>query len=170
MKTLPLRSTGPRAAEPDEFDFPIPVADPSVRPMHRQCVLKGCAYRSRFLFGVGWVLAALFFVTTLTMGLYSARSSQEALLKENAFLSQQIATQGEQSVTRSRPPVPIKQELVTPPPPSKAAPQARKSVPPKKSKEYPPVTESVTRGVTPASRLPESDGFLLSIRPADQKE
>ena len=156
MKTLPLRSTGPRAAEPDEFDFPLPVADPSVRPMHRQCVLKGCAYRSRFLFGVGWVLAALFFVTTLTMGLYSARS-QEALLEENAFLSQQIATQGEQSVTRSRPPVPIKQELVTPPPPSKAAPQARKSVPPKKSKEYPPVTESVTRGVTPASHLPESN-------------
>jgi hypothetical protein len=137
--------------------------------MHRQCVLKGCAYRSRFLFGVGWVLAALFFVTTLTMGLYSA-GSQEALLKENAVLSQQIATHGEKSLTRSRPPVPIKQELVTLPPPSKEAPQVRKSVPRKTSKEYPPVPESELRGVARASRVPESDGFLLPIRPDDQRD
>jgi hypothetical protein len=172
MKTLPLRSTVPHAADPDEFDFPLPVADPAVRPMHRQCVLKGCAYRSRFLFGAGWVLAVLFFVTTLATGLYSARS-QEALLKENALLSQQIAAQGEQRVTRFRPPVPTKQEQVTaaaPPSPPEVAPQVRKRVPPKKSKEYPPIPKSEPSGVTHVSRLPESDGFLLSIRPDDQKE
>jgi hypothetical protein len=172
VKTLPLRSTVPHAADPDEFDFPLPVADPSVRPMHRQCVLKGCAYRSRFLFGAGWVLGVLFFVTTLATGLYSARS-QEALLKENALLSQQIAAQGEQSVTRFWPPVPTKQEPVTaaaPPSPPEAAPQARKRLLPKKSKEYPSVPRSESRGITLVSRLPESDGFLLSIRPDGQKE
>jgi hypothetical protein len=172
MKTVSLRSALPDAAGPDEFEFPLPVADPSVRPMHRQCVLKGCAYRSRFLFGAGWVLAVLFFVTTLTMGFYSDRS-QEALLKENAVLSQQIAAQSEQSATRFWPPVPRKQEPVTaaaPPSPPEAAPQVRKRVSPKKSKEDAPIPKSESSGVTRVSRLPESDGFLLSIRPDDQKE
>ena len=172
LKTLPLRSTVPHPADPDESDFPLPVSDPAVRPMHRQCVLKGCAYRSRFLFGAGWVLAILFFVTTLATGLYSARS-QEALLKENALLSQQIAAQGEQSVTRFWPPVPTKQELIPAAAPlssPEAAPQVRKRVPPKKSKEYPSIPKSEPSGATRVLRLPESDGFLLSIRPDDQKE
>lgn len=171
-KPFPLRSTAPHAAGPDEFDFPLPVADPSVRPMHRECVLKGCAYRSRFLVGAGWALAGIFFVTTLAMSLYSVRS-QEALLKENALLYQQIDAQREQRVKRFPTPIPAERDPVaapTPAPPPKAALQARKSGPPKKSKEYPPIPESETRGVTSASRLPESDGFLLSIRPDDHKD
>ncbi len=58
MKIVPLRPAGSHDAGPTELDFPLPVADPSVRPMHRECVLKGCSYRSRFLFAAGWVLAA----------------------------------------------------------------------------------------------------------------
>jgi hypothetical protein len=112
--------------------------------MHRECVLKGCSYRSRFLFGAGWVFAVMFLVTTLAVGLYSVRS-QEALLKENALLYQQIDAQREQSVRRSPPLVPAEKEPVaapTPSPPPTAAPQARKSVPPKKPKELPRVPES----------------------------
>jgi hypothetical protein len=78
-----------------------------------------------------------------------------------------------QSVTRFWPPVPTKQEPVTaaaPPSPPEAAPQIRKRVPPEKSKEYPPIPKSEPSGATRVSRLPESDGFLLSIRPDDQKE
>jgi hypothetical protein len=144
MKIFPLRSAGSPEAEPDEFDFPLPVADPSVRPMHRECVLKGCSYRSRFLFGAGWVFAVIFLVTTLAIGLYGARS-QEALLRENALLYQQIDAQREQSVTRSPAPVPAEKEPVAAPapsPPPKAAPQVRKSVQPKKPNELPPVPES----------------------------
>jgi hypothetical protein len=140
--------------------------------MHRECVLKGCSYRSRFLFGAGWVFAVIFLVTTLAIGLYGARS-QEALLRENALLYQQIDAQREQSVTRSPTPVPAEKEPLVAPapsPPPKAVPQARKSVPPKKPKEYPPVPESELRGVASATRLPASDVFLPSIRPDDQKE
>jgi len=147
MKIFPLRSAGSQEAGPDEFDFPLPVADPSVRPMHRECVLKGCSYRSRFLFGAGWVFAVIFLVTTVAIGLYGARS-QEALLRENALLYQQIDAQREQSVTRSPAPVPAEREPVAapapspPPPPPKAAPQVRKSVQPKKPNELPRVPES----------------------------
>ena len=172
MKAYLLRPAGAQDAGPDEQEFPLPVADPSVRPMHRECVLKGCSYQSRFLFGAGWVLALIFLVAALAIGLYGALS-QEALLKEIALLHQRIHAQREQSVTRSPAPVPAEKEpLVAPPPspPSKAVPQARKSVPPKKPKEYPPVPESDLRGVASATRLPASDVFLPSIRPDDQKE
>ena len=172
MRTYLTRLTGVQDAGPDEQDFPFPVADPSVRPMHRECVLKGCSYRSRFLCGAGWVLAVIFLVTTLAIGLYST-GSQEALLRENALLYQQIDAQRKQSVRRSPAPVPAEKEPVAAPapsPPPKAASQARKSVPPKKPKESPPVPESELRGFTSAPRLPESDVFLLSIRPDDQKE
>ena len=145
MKTFFRQSSGWQDAGPDELDFPLPVADPSVRPMHRECVLQGCSYRSRFLFGAGWVLALIFLVTTLAIGLYSARS-QEAFLKENALLYQQIDAQRKQSVTRSPTPVPAEKGPVAAPapsPPSRAeAPQARKGVPPKKPKELRPVPES----------------------------
>jgi len=140
--------------------------------MHRECVLKGCSYQSRFLFGAGWVLAVIFLVAALAIGLYGALS-QEALLKEIALLHQRIHVQREQSVTRSPAPVPAEKEpLVAPPPspPAKTVLQARKTVPPKKPKEYPPVPESELRGVASATRLPASDVFLLSIRPDDQKE
>lgn len=143
MKTFFLRSAGSQDAGPDELDFPLPVADPSVRPMHRECVLKGCSYRSRFLFGAGWGLALIFLVTTLAIGLYGARS-QEALLRENALLYQQIDAQREQRVTRSSTRVPAAAPAPSPPP--KAAPQARKSVQSKKPKELPTVPESEFKG------------------------
>ena len=145
MKIVPLRPAGSHDAGPTELDFPLPVADPSVRPMHRECVLKGCSYRSRFLFAAGWVLAALFLVTALAIGLNGTRS-QEALLKENAYLYQQIATQREQKVTGPPAPDPAEKEPAqasAPSPPAKAAaPTLRKSVPPKTSTELPLVPES----------------------------
>ncbi|HEX9409364.1 MAG TPA: hypothetical protein VGA23_06920, partial [Methylomirabilota bacterium] len=60
MKTFSLRQPEVDAVSPDEPDFPLPVADPSIRPMHRECVLGGCLYRSRFLFNAGWALAVIF--------------------------------------------------------------------------------------------------------------
>jgi hypothetical protein len=86
MTFVSLRSIESEEAESPELDFPLPVADPFVRPMHRECVLKGCGYRSRFLFAGGWGLAALFLLTAVAIGIQGARS-QEALLKENAVLS-----------------------------------------------------------------------------------
>ncbi len=144
MKIVPLRSAGSDAGAA-ELDFPLPVADPSVRPMHRECVLKGCSYRSRFLSAAGWVLAALFLLTALAIGLQSARS-QEALLKENAYLYQQIEAQREQRVTRPPAPDPAEKEpaeaSAPSPPPAAAALTPRKSVPPKTSTELPRVPES----------------------------
>ena len=145
MKIAPLRSAGSRDAGPAELDFPLPETDPSLRPMHRECVLKGCSYRSRFLFAAGWALAALFLLTALAVGLQSARS-QEALLKENAYLYQQIETQREQRVTRPPAPDPAEKEPVEesapPPPPTATAPLPRKSLPPKASTELPRVPDS----------------------------
>ena len=102
MTIVPLRSIESEEAESPELDFPLPVADPFVRPMHRECVLKGCAYRSRFLFAAGWGLAALFLLTAVAIGIQGARS-QEALLKENAVLSQQVTAQREQKAVQSPP-------------------------------------------------------------------
>ena len=146
MKIAPLRSAGSRDAGPAELDFPLPETDPSLRPMHRECVLKGCSYRSRFLFAAGWALAALFLLTALAVGLQSARS-QEALLKENAYLYQQIEAQREQRVTRSPAPDPAEKEPVAasappPPPTAAAAPIPRKTLPPKASTELPRVPDS----------------------------
>lgn len=145
MKTVPLPATGSQEVGPTELEFPLPVADPSVRPMHRECVLKGCSYRSRFLFSVGWILAALLLLTTLAIGLSSARS-QEALLKENAFLYQQIEALREEKTTRSPAPDPGERESATAsppaPPPRPATPKVRRSVPPKSSSELPRVPES----------------------------
>ena len=172
MKPYLLRPNRARDAEPDEQEFPLPVADPSVRPMHRECVLKGCGYRSRFLFSAGWVLAVIFLVADLAIALYGVRS-QEALLKENALLYQQIDAQREQSVRRSSAPVPAEREPLAAPPPSprpNATPEARKSVPPKKPKEYPLASGSELRRSTSTPRLPGSGAFLPSIRPDDQKE
>jgi hypothetical protein len=113
--------------------------------MHRECVLKGCSYRSRFLFAAGWVLAALFLLIALAIGLQSARS-QEALLKENAYLYQQIEDQREQRLARPPAPDPAENETAEAsapsPPPAAAALTPRKSVPPKTSTELPRVPES----------------------------
>ena len=60
MKTSLFRQPKTDAVGSDEPDFPLPGADPSVRPMHRECALGGCLYRSRFLFNAGWALAVTF--------------------------------------------------------------------------------------------------------------
>ena len=149
MTIARLRSTESQEAGSPELDFPLPVADPFVRPMHRQCVLKGCEYRSRFLFAAGWGLAALFLLGAVVMGIQSARS-QEALLKENAFLSQQVNAQREQLPTPSPPPSPPpdvleKEPAEAPAPtplPKPATPKSRKAAPSRNSSSLPPVPES----------------------------
>ena len=145
MKTVPLPAAGSQDAGPTELEFPLPVADPSVRPMHRECVLKGCSYRSRFLFAAGWILATLLLLTTLAIGLSGARS-QEALLKENAFLYQQIEALREAKIPRSPAPDPGERgsAAASPPapPPKTAAPKIRPSVPSQNSSELPRVPES----------------------------
>ena len=145
MTIIPLRPTEPREAESPELDFPLPVADPFVRPMHRECVLKGCAYRSRFLFAAGWGLAALFLLIAVAIGIQGARS-QEALLKENAWLSQQVTAQREQRVVPSPPPaVPEKEAAeasAPPPPPRPAIPKPRRSAAQRDSTVLPAVPES----------------------------
>ena len=156
MNIVPLRSTDSVEAESPELDFPLPVADPFVRPMHRECVLKGCAYRSRFLFAAGWGLAALFLLTAVAIGIQGARS-QEALLKENAVLSQQVTAQGEQKAVQSPPPADVTEkepaEAAPPPPspklaspnpasPKPATPKPRQSAAQRSSPSLPPVPES----------------------------
>ena len=85
MKLFAPQPAPLRDVAPDEPDFPLPVADPSLPPMHRQCVLNGCSYRSRFLFAAGWMLAATFLVTRMALA-YLGSSAQEGLLRENALL------------------------------------------------------------------------------------
>jgi hypothetical protein len=119
--------------------------------MHRECVLKGCAYRSRFLFAAGWGLAALFLLTAVAIGIQSARS-QEALLKENAVLSQQVTAQREQQAVQSPPPADVseKEPAEAAPPPTSSKPTAPKPTTPKprqsteqrSSPSLPPVPES----------------------------
>ena len=156
MTIIPLRSIESGEAESPELDFPLPMADPFVRPMHRECVLKGCAYRSRFLFAAGWSLAALFLLTAVALGIQGARS-QEALLKENAVLSQQITAQREQKAVQSPPPAdvsekepaeaaapPASPKLASPNPasPKPTAPKPRQSAAQRSSPSLPPVPES----------------------------
>jgi hypothetical protein len=146
MTIARLWSTKSQGAGSPEVDFPLPVADPFVRPMHRQCVLKGCGYRSRFLFAAGWGLAALFLLGAVVTNIQSARW-QEALLKENAFLSQQVNAQREQLAAPSAPPPDVLEkepvEVPAPPPPPKpATPQPRKAPPQRNSSSLPPVPES----------------------------
>lgn len=151
MTIVPLRSIESAEAQSPELDFPLPMADPFVRPMHRECVLKGCAYRSRFLFAAGWGLAALFLLTAVAIGIQSARS-QEALLKENAVLSQQVTAQREQQAVQSPPPADVseKEPAEAAPPPTSSKPTAPKPTTPKprqsteqrSSPSLPPVPES----------------------------
>src|SRR5258705_1234796 len=156
MTIVPLRSIESAEAESPELDFPLPIADPFVRPMHRECVLKGCAYRSRFLFAAGWGLAALFLLTAVVIGIQSARS-QEALLKENAVLSQQVTAQREQKAVQSPPPADVSEtepaeaaalprspEPASPEPtaPKPTTPKPRQSAAQRSSPSLPPVPES----------------------------
>ena len=153
MKTSWLRQPDVDAASPDEPDFPLPVADPSIRPMHRECVLGGCLYRSRFLFNAGWVLAVIFLLATALSVLYSVRTNDanEALLKENMLLFRDMAAQREQLATLSARASATPPAAATPPAerepdkavsPPKAAPEPRRAVPPAKRSPQNTVPES----------------------------
>jgi hypothetical protein len=134
MTIISLRSPESQEAGSPDLDFPLPVADPFVRPMHRECVLKGCAYRSRFLFAAGWALAALSLLAAVAIGIQGARS--------------QVNAQREQRAIQSAPPVVSEKEpaeaSAPPPPPKAAAPRPRKSAPQRDATgtSLPPVPES----------------------------
>ena len=147
MKTFSLRQPEVDAVSPDEPDFPLPVADPSIRPMHRECVLGGCLYRSRFLFNAGWVLAVAFLLATALSVLYSVRTNDanEALLKENMLLFRDMAAQREQLAALSArasatPPAERGPDRAVSPP--KAASEPRRAMPPPKRSPQNAVPES----------------------------
>jgi hypothetical protein len=147
MKTFSFRQPDVDAASPDEPDFPLPVADPSIRPMHRECVLGGCLYRSRFLFNAGWALAVTFLLATALSVLYSVRTNDanEALLKENMLLFRDMAAQRERLAELSArasatPPAEKGPDKAVSPP--KAAPEPRRAVPPPKRSPQNAVPES----------------------------
>jgi hypothetical protein len=147
MKTFSLRQHEVDAASPDEPDFPLPVADPSIRPMHRECVLGGCLYRSRFLFNAGWALAVTFLLATALSVLYGVRTNDanEALLKENIFLFRDMAAQREELAALSArasatPPAERGPDKAVSPP--KAAPEPRRAVPPPERSPQNAVPES----------------------------
>ena len=147
MKTSPLRQPEVDAAIPDEPDFPLPIADPSIRPMHRECVLGGCLYRSRFLFNAGWALAVAFLLATALSVLYSVRTNDanEALLKENMLLVRDVAVQREHLAALSArasatPPAEKEPDKAVSPP--KAASEPRRAVPPPKRSPQNAVPES----------------------------
>ncbi len=147
MKTPWLRQPKVDAASPDEPEFLLPVADPSIRPMHRECVLGGCLYRSRFLFNAGWVLAVAFLLATALSVLYSVRTNDanEALLKENMLLFRHMAAQRERLAALSAcasatPPAERGPDRAVSPP--KAASEPRRAVPPPKRSPQNAVPES----------------------------
>jgi hypothetical protein len=147
MKTFSLRQHEVDATSPDEPDFPLPVADPSIRPMHRECVLGGCLYRSRFLFNAGWALAVTFLLATALSVLYGVRTNDanEALLKENMLLFRDMAAQREELAALSArasatPPAQRGPDKAVSSP--KAAPEPRRAVPPPKRSPQDAVPES----------------------------
>jgi hypothetical protein len=148
MKLFASRPAPVHEVAPDEPDFPLPVADPSVRPMHRQCVLNGCSYRSRFLFAAGWMLAACFLVTSIALAFYGV-SAQEGLMRENALLIEALRDRGgfrSETPSQAKPsePAPVagagiapSESTKTPAPPTKINPRPRRSPePPQKPLEY----------------------------------
>jgi len=148
MKLFASRPAPVHEVAPDEPDFPLPVADPSVRPMHRQCVLNGCSYRSRFLFAAGWMLAACFLVTSIATAFYGV-SAEEGLMRENALLIEALRDRGgfrSETPSQAKPsePAPVagagiapSEPIKTPPPPTKINPRPRRSPePPQKPLEY----------------------------------
>jgi len=148
MKLFASRPAPVHEVAPDEPDFPLPVAEPAVRPMHRQCVLNGCSYRSRFLFAAGWMLAACFLVTSIALAFYGV-SAQEGLMRENALLIEALRDRGgfrSETPSQAKPsePAPVagagiapSEPIKTPPPPTKINPRPRRSPePPQKPLEY----------------------------------
>lgn len=138
---MSLLKSAPRQADsPHEPDFPLPVLDPTIRQMHRECVVGGCSYRSRFLSGAGWVVAGFSLIVAALMSQYGA-GSHEVLVKENALLSQQIVALREKLAERPAPTLPPAAEPalpeVAPPPPVPPPPPRRSATPaPKKPAEY----------------------------------
>jgi hypothetical protein len=90
---------------------------------------EGCTYRSRFLFAAGWGLAALFLLAAVAIAIQSGRL-QDALVKENTILSEQVNAQLElRAIQSPRPVVPDKEPVeasAPPPPPRPATPKPRK--------------------------------------------
>ena len=142
MKIFEPQPSTARDVESDEADFPLPIADPGFPPMHRQCVMKGCSYRSPLLFAAGWLLAAMFFIIAVAIGLYGV-SAQEVLLRENALLIQALR---ERVSAPPVPPAPVEAATSTTPvsppqespptPPSRETPGRRRPAPPKLPKDY----------------------------------
>lgn len=164
MKTPLFRQPKTDAVEPDEVDLSFPVTDPSGRPMHRECVLGGCSYRSRFLFNAGWVLAVTFLLVAAVTALFSARtngvllSTNEALMKENALLYQQTEAQRTELAAisaRASAAPPAEKAPDTPVPPPKAALETRKAA-----------NESPRRPPRPA---PQSKPSTLNAVPESEK-
>jgi len=165
MTTPLFRQPKTDAVEPDELDLSLPVTDPSGRPMHRECVLGGCSYRSRFLFNAGWVLAVTFLLVAAVTALFSARtngvllSTNEALMKENALLYQQTEAQRTELAAisaRASAAPPAEKGPVTPVPPPKAALETRKTA-----------NESLRR--SPPRPAPQSKPSTLNAVPESEK-
>jgi hypothetical protein len=145
MKLFAARAAPAVDVASDEPDFPLPVADPSVPAMHRQCVLNGCSYRSGLLFAAGWVFAAVFLVAAAAICFYGV-NAQEALLRENAVLIEALRDRTQPPapppssarVETPRPPpasAPKPPDSASPPPKAPALPRRRSAVP-KPEKEY----------------------------------
>jgi hypothetical protein len=164
MKTSLFRQPKTDAVGSDEPDFPLPGADPSVRPMHRECALGGCLYRSRFRFNAGWVLAVTFLLVAAATALYSARTNEvllntnEALQKENTILSQQMDVQREELAAVSA------RAAVTPPAekgadkavaPPNAAPETRRAA--NESTRRPPPRRAPPLKPSTQNAVPESE-------------
>jgi hypothetical protein len=168
MKTPLFRQPKTDAVEPDELDLSLPVTDSSGRPMHRECVLGGCSYRSRFLFNAGWVLAVTFLLVAAVTALFSARtngvllSTNEALMKENALLYQQTEAQRTELAAISArasaaPPAapPVEKGPDTPVPPPKAALETRKAA--NESPRRPPPRPAPQSKPSTLNAVPESE-------------
>ena len=145
MRILKSQATKAAELEPSEADFPLPIADPAIPPMHRRCVLKGCSYRSPFLFTAGWMLALLFLITTVAIGFHGflGMNAQQALLSENALLIQALRERPAAPVVA---PAPVATRASVDAPAAEAATTPTTPAPPKVSKppELPPAREKIT--------------------------
>jgi len=143
MKIFEPQPSTALEVESGDADFPLPIADPGFPPMHRQCVMKGCSYRSPLLFAAGWLLAAMFFIIAVAIGL-SGVSAQDALLRENALLIQALrervsappAPPAPAEAATSITPVSPSPESPPPTPPARETPGRRRPALPKLPKDY----------------------------------
>src|SRR5262245_61955320 len=147
MRLIKCKATKPAEFEPSEADFPLPIADPAIPPMHRQCVLKGCSYRSPFLLTAGWMLALLFLITTVAIGFHGflGMNAQQALLRENTLLIQALRERLAAPVVAPAP-VASPASVDAPAAAAEAATTPTTLAPPKVSKppELPPARQKIT--------------------------